>query len=94
MDTGFAADPLCPVIPDDIPEDYRDLVELLGLDAFMALCFLCGGQDLYIPKRESVERSARNRSIRARFNGGNYHALAVQFRLSERQIRKIVNAPQ
>ena len=28
---------------------------------------------------------------RARFNGGNYRALASQFRLSERQIRKIVN---
>ena len=27
----------------------------------------------------------------ARFNGGNYRALASQFRLSERQIRKIVN---
>lgn len=94
METDPATTPLCSVTPDDIPEDYRDLVELLGLDAFMDLCFLCGGQDLYIPKRESVERSARNRDIRARFNGGNYHTLAVQFRLSERQIRKIVNAPR
>ena len=32
-----------------------------------------------------------DREIRARFNGGNYRALASQFRLSERQIRKIVN---
>ena len=31
------------------------------------------------------------RDIRARFDGGNYRALAVQFRLSERQIRKIIN---
>ena len=29
--------------------------------------------------------------IRARFTGGNYRALAAQFRLSERQIRKIIN---
>ena len=52
---------------------------------------LCGGQNLYIPKRESLERNARDRDIRAHFTGGNYRALAVQFRLSERQIRKIIN---
>ena len=52
---------------------------------------LCGGQDLYIPKLESLERSGRDREIRARFDGGNYRALSVQFRLSERQIRKIIN---
>ena len=55
------------------------------------LPLLCGGQSLYIPKRESLERNARDRDIRARFNGCNYRALAAQFRLSERQIRKIIN---
>jgi len=38
-----------------------------------------------------LERNARDRDIRARFNGCNYRALAAQFRLSERQIRKIIN---
>ena len=74
----------------DIPEEYRDIAETIGVEAFTRLTFLCGGQSLYIPKRESLERGARDRDIRARFNGGNYRALAAQFRLSERQIRKIV----
>lgn len=65
--------------------------EAIGLEAFTQLTLLCGGQSLYIPKRESLERNARDRDIRARFNGCNYRALAVQFRLSERQIRKIIN---
>lgn len=39
----------------------------------------------------TLRRDGRDREIRARFNGGNYRALASQFRLSERQIRKIVN---
>lgn len=91
MNADFAASPRRDVLPDDIPLEYRDIVDLLGIDAFMSLAFLCGGQDLYIPRRESLERAARNRDIRARFNGGNYRALALQFRLSERQIRKIVN---
>ena len=77
--------------PDDIPDEYRDLVDALGMDVFLALTDLCGGQSLYIPKPESLRRDGRDREIRARFNGGNYRALATQFRLSERQIRKIIN---
>ena len=76
---------------EDIPEEYRDIAEDLGLKVFLRLAALCGGQDLYVPKLESLERSGRDREIRARFNGGNYRALAAQFRLSERQIRKIIN---
>ena len=76
---------------DDIPEEYRDIVDAVGMEAFMHLTLLCGGQTLYIPKRESLERSARDRDIRAMFNGSNYRSLATQFRLSERQIRKIIN---
>lgn len=75
----------------DIPEEYRDIAEELGMEAFMRLSRLCGGQCLYIPKPESLEREARDREIRSRFNGGNYRALALQYRLSERQIRKIIN---
>ena len=75
----------------DIPEEYLDIVETIGMEAFLELVGLCGGQNLYIPKRESIEREGRDRDIRARFDGGNYRALAAQYRLSERQIRKIIN---
>ena len=75
----------------DIPAEYRDIAEAIGMEAFTQLTLLCGGQSLYIPKRESLERNARDRDIRARFDGSNYRALATQFRLSERQIRKIIN---
>ena len=77
--------------PQDIPEDFQDMVQELGMEAFLKLVALCGGQDLYIPKRESLERGPRDRAIRARFDGGNYRALAAQYRLSVRQIRKIIN---
>lgn len=76
---------------DDVPEEYQDIVDSIGLPAFARLTLLCGGQNLYIPKRESLERDARNREIKARFNGGNYRHLATLFRLSERQVRKIIN---
>lgn len=76
---------------DDIPEEYRDIVDTIGMEAFVHLTLLCGGQTLYVPKRESLERGARDRDIRTMFNGSNYRSLAAQFRLSERQIRKIIN---
>ena len=80
-----------PIPMSDIPEEYRDIVDTIGMEAFTQLTLLCGGQSLYIPKRESLERGARDRDIRARFDGSNYRTLAIQFRLSERQIRKIIN---
>ena len=76
---------------EDVPEELRDIADALGMEAFLKLIALCGGQDLYIPKRESLERGPRDRAIRARFDGGNYRALAAQYRLSVRQIRKIIN---
>lgn len=76
---------------EDIPLEYRDIAETMGMEAFLCLTRLCGGQNLYIPKMESLARGGRDRDIRERFDGGNYRALALQFRLSERQVRKIIN---
>ena len=76
---------------EDIPESYSDVVEAIGQEKFLRLVRLCGGQSLYIPKIESLEREARDRDIRAHFDGGNYKQLTSQYRLSERQIQKIVN---
>ena len=59
--------PLRGVTLEDIPEEYRDIAETVGLEAYLTLSVLCGGQNLYIPKREAL---ARNREIRAHFNGG------------------------
>ncbi len=76
---------------EDIPAEYLDLADALGLEVFLRLTRLFGGQSLYIPKTESLEREARDRAIRARFDGNNYRALGTRFQLSERQIRKILN---
>ena len=76
---------------EDIPEECQDIAEALGMDAFLALIQLCGGQNLYLPKLDSLQKDGRDREIRARFNGGNYRELAAQFRLSERYVRKIIH---
>ena len=48
--------PLRAVTIEDIPEEYRDIAEAVGLEAYLTLSVLCGGQNLYIPKREALER--------------------------------------
>lgn len=78
------------ILLSDIPEEYRDVAKLIGVEPFLRLARLRGGQELYIPKPESLERNARNRRIRAQADGQNFRALAAQFCLSERQIRKII----
>lgn len=92
MTNDFDRPALSAIRMEDIPGEYRDIAELMGLATFLRLTALCGGQVLYIPKQESLERSSRDREIRARFDGSNYRALAAQFRLSDRQVRKIINA--
>lgn len=56
---------LSAIRPSDIPAEYADLVEVLGLDGFLTLVDLCGGQSLYIPKGETLRRDGRDREIRA-----------------------------
>ena len=83
--------PLRAIRPEDIPPECQDIAEALGMEAFLQLVTLCGGQYLYLPKLATLEREGRDREIRARYHDGNYRALAAQFRLSERYVRKIIN---
>lgn len=47
-----------------------------------------GGSEIYIP---SPNRRARNEAIRAEFRGNNLDDLARKYRLSRRQVERIVN---
>lgn len=74
----------------DVPEDFLDIVDEIGLDAFLKLVKTYGGTKLRLPSWNRLVLGPRDRDIRARFNGGNYKQLARDHRLSERQVRKII----
>ena len=76
---------------EDIALEYRDIAELLGVESFLGLVRLCGGQNIYIPKMESVIRASRDRTMMACFSGDNYKELARKYGLTERRIRKIID---
>ena len=65
-------------------------MNIIGADRFFRVIESFGGQTIYIPKADTLLRQARNREICKLYTGDNVKALSRQFRLSARQIRRIV----
>ena len=67
--------------------------------AIMLTLFLCeameGPRSAYFPDpervREALHRMMRNRDLRERFDGKNYDAMAAEYEISPRQVRRIVD---
>lgn len=76
---------------EDLPEECRQIAELIGLPALMELVRARGGEYIYLPKPESLQAAARNREIRKKFNGRNYRELAREHNLTVRWVRAIVD---
>ena len=70
---------------ENLDEDQRKMVELVGLDGFKSLVRAFGGTTIYIPKAEMEEKE-----IREEFDGGNYRELAAKYGLTERWVRFIL----
>jgi Mor family transcriptional regulator len=77
---------------DDLPAEYRSVAEIIGLDAYLRLVDRMAGSQIYVPKWESVARAARDRAIRAGFNGVNYDELARTHGLTVSWVRSIVHS--
>ena len=78
------------VVKDDFPMGVRDFVDVVGIDIVMEIIDYCGGSMIYFPSKKSVVRSARNRVINSKFNGGNYREISREFGISEMQVRNIL----
>ena len=74
----------------DVPDSVKDVVEVIGMDAFKDLVKLAGGSNLYIPNEASLVKSFRNKKIREVFDG-DYKVISRKFGISEAQVRNIVN---
>lgn len=85
-----AAKPIPPIGLDDLPEEARQIAEVIGVDNLLALSDALGGEQLYVPRPERLAAARRNREIRAAFNGRNYRELAQRHGLTVRWIRTIV----
>lgn len=74
---------------DMIPEAYRDLAELVGIEGLVKLAQAFGGATIYIPKADTLLRPARDINIKKDFNGYNHLELAKKYDITERWVREI-----
>lgn len=69
------------------------LAEVVGVDAAKVIIKEYGGEKLYIPKCQNALIAVRNRRIVREFDkGASVFELALKFRLSDRQIEKILKS--
>ena len=73
-----------------IPEQYRDLARVIGIDNLLKLSRIMGGYNTYIPKEDYFTRTLRDTLIRKEYNGYNCKYLATRYDLSEARIRNIL----
>ena len=73
----------------DVPDSVKDVVEVIGMDAFKDLVKLAGGSNLYIPNESNLVKPIRNRMIREEFRG--YKDISMKYGISEIQVRNIIN---
>ena len=74
----------------DVPDSVKDVVDVIGIDAFKGLVKLAGGSLLYIPNESNLVKPIRNRMIRDEFMG-SYRDISMKYGISEVQVRNIIN---
>ncbi len=76
----------------DMPEQYREVCEVIGLEKGLKLMKALGGNQLYIPRIRWIASRLNRRNIKKEFNGSNYKQLARKYGYSERWIRNIIKS--
>lgn len=75
----------------DLDEEQKELVDIIGLEAYKQLLQYYGGSSIYIPKTDALERRIRNEKICQEYQKTrNTKVLSVKYGLTENQIRNII----
>lgn len=86
MTDAFAA-----VEIEDLPDDFREIAEMIGLDAALDLVRSAGGSQIYVPKAETITRGARDRNILAAWERTRDYSLVARIHgLTENHVRAII----
>lgn len=76
---------------EDLPIQLREIADLIGMEMFIQLIKAYGGSTIYVPTENSILKPVRNQLIKRNFNGSNYKQLSKEFKISEMQVRNIIN---
>ncbi len=75
----------------DLPSDIRDIAEDIGLEPLLRIVSRIGGDSIYVPTMDSLERQAVSRAVVKEYDGGNIKELAKKYRKTVPGIRYILN---
>lgn len=75
---------------EDLSEVWQQIAGIIGLENVKRLYKEFPGTNVYVPKLDELERSDRNKRIRAEFDGYNFRELGKKYGLTEVTIRNIV----
>lgn len=76
---------------EDLPEPYKTIAEVCGMDAVVKLAEHFGGSQPYFQKLDTIIDSMKERNILQEFNGYNYDELARKYNCSTRWVREITS---
>lgn len=77
---------------DDLDHEQKELVDIIGLEAYRKLLQNYAGCSIYIPKTDALERRIRNEKICLEYQKTrSTKALSVKYGLTENQIRNIIS---
>lgn len=79
---------------EQVPPEIQWLSELVGMEHFLQILDTAGGECIYFPKRETLERPLRHQAILREYNGTNLRQLSRKYGVTDRCIRNILKAGQ
>ncbi len=78
------------IIIEDLPESYREVCRIVGIENAIRLSEYLGGLPLYFPKLGRLISKKKEEYIRKNFNGTNHRDLARITEYSERWVYEIL----
>ena len=77
---------------EDVSAILRPMVEIVGMEDFIEIVKVYGGDTLYIPTYKSLKIQERNRKISIAYDGFNDKELSQFYELSVSQIHRIARS--
>ena len=74
----------------DLPEKYREIAEVIGIDNLIKLSRVFGGSHFYVPKEDAIIKEKVHKTIFMEFDGTNKRQLASKYHVSESTVYNIV----
>lgn len=77
---------------EDVSNILRPMMEIVGMEDFIEIVKVYGGDTIYIPTYKALTIQERNREINTAYNGFNAKELSQTYELSVSQIHRIARS--